>query len=94
MTSDRAKARRQRVQVIVALIVVALVPGIYAGLLTWANEDTTGRLNQVPAVIVNADRPATLDDGTTVALGDTLAKELAASTQTNNFSWTVADADD
>lgn len=94
MTSDRAKARRQRVQVIVALIIVALVPGIYAGLLTWANDDTTGRLNQVPALIVNADRPATLDDGTTVALGDTLAKELVSSTRKNNFSWTVAEADD
>lgn len=94
MTSERAKARRQRVQAIVALIIVALVPGLYAGVLTWANDDTTGRLNQVPAMIVNSDRPATLDDGTTLALDDTLTKELAASTQRNNFSWTVADADD
>lgn len=93
LTDEHSPARRQRVQVVVALIVVGLVPAIYAGLLTWANDDTIGRINQVPALIVNDDQPATLQDGTTLRLGDSLSDELLTSTKPSNFSWTVADTE-
>ncbi|QHC57653.1 YhgE/Pip domain-containing protein [Rathayibacter sp. VKM Ac-2760] len=81
-------------RLVVVFSAVALIPLIYAGLLTTANLDPTHRLDSVPAAIVNEDTGATAADGSALALGDALTEELTSSTSTSNFDWTPTDADE
>lgn len=74
------------------LVAVAFVPLIYAGTLTWANDDPLHNLDKVPAAIVNLDTPATVGDKT-LNLGQTLTDELTSSTAENNFDWRSMDQD-
>lgn len=81
---------------VVVLAALAAIPLIYSSALIGANQDPTGNLDAVPAVVVDADRPAvvTSSDGTTreVAFGDDLADELLGSDTASNFSWSSATA--
>lgn len=72
------------VQTIVVLIGIATVPLIYAGLLSWANIDPTGRLDTVPAAVVNEDAGSTDPE---LQLGADLTEELVDSTANNNLDW-------
>ncbi|BDV32373.1 YhgE/Pip domain-containing protein [Microbacterium terricola] len=83
------KSRRTRV----VLTGIALVPLIYAGVLTWANLDPTHNLDGVPAAVVDEDSP-TVVDGSRVDLGATLTDELTSSTSEDNFDWRRMSADD
>lgn len=78
----------------VVFAAIALIPLIYAGLLTSANFDPTHHLDTVPAAIVNEDAGATASDGSALALGNDLADELTANTSESNFAWTAVGADE
>ena len=85
------------IKTLVVLTGIALVPLIYAGALTWANEDPMHRLDQIPAAIVNLDQPVEQSgsgDSTTLTLGDDLTQELLDSDDAQNFDWSVMSADD
>ncbi|MDY0914405.1 YhgE/Pip domain-containing protein [Rathayibacter festucae] len=81
-------------RLVVVFSAIALIPLIYAGLLTSANLDPTHHLDTVPAAIVNEDTGATASDGSALALGDALTDELTSSTSASNFDWTRTDADE
>ncbi|MGF3054434.1 YhgE/Pip family protein [Microbacterium sp. YY-03] len=94
MSKKRPSARlisRLRTGVIIAAI--AAIPLIYAGALTWSNQDPTHNLDQIPAAVVNNDVPAKAGDST-IELGDEVTKELVDSTAKNNFDWVEYDAAD
>lgn len=92
------------IKTVVVLTGISLVPLIYAGALTWANEDPMDRLDQIPAAIVNLDAPAAQpsaagtsgqdQDATTLTLGEDLTQELLDSEESQNFDWTQMSADD
>ncbi len=92
MSSLIEKLKKSR-QTVVVIVAIALIPLIYAGLLTWANVDPSNNLDTIPAAVVNDDEPATTGD-TTVNLGESLTAELTSSTAGNNFDWRTMDADD
>ena len=81
---------------LVALIAIVLVPLIYGGLYTWANQSPQTRLDQLTGAVVNLDQPVTLThpDGTKqlVPLGRSLTGKLTTSTSPSNFHWVLADA--
>ena len=81
-------------RLVVVFSAIALIPLIYAGLLTSANLDPTHHLDTVPAAIVDEDTGATAADGSTLALGEALTDELTSSTSSSNFDWTLTDADE
>ncbi|WP_420121599.1 YhgE/Pip family protein [Nakamurella sp.] len=74
---------------ILGLLFVLLVPTVFAGLYLWSNEDPYGKRDQVPVAVVNLDQPAPVE-GTTVAAGDRLVRELAADPI---FAWNFVDQD-
>ena len=45
---------------LLALFALVLVPLVYGGLYTWANESPTTRVDQIAAAVVNLDEPVTL----------------------------------
>ena len=81
---------------LLALFAVVLVPLIYGGLYTWANESPATRLDQRQAAVVNLDQPVTLTrpDGTEqlVPMGRQVVGKLTGSTSTSNYSWVLTDA--
>lgn len=92
MSSVVEKLKKSR-KTVVVIVAIAVIPLIYAGLLTWANQDPAHNLDSVPAAVVNEDQPASTEDGT-VNLGESLTEELTSSTAGNNFDWRSMDADD
>ncbi|SMH43727.1 putative membrane protein [Rathayibacter oskolensis] len=85
---------RVQPRLVVVFAAIALIPLIYAGLLTSANLDPTHTLDTVPAAVVNEDTGATASDGSALALGDSVTDELLSSTSSSNFAWTTTDADE
>ncbi|MFT8331438.1 YhgE/Pip family protein [Bifidobacterium psychraerophilum] len=86
------------IMVIAVLIVLAVLPLIYAGLLTDANIDPVGRLDNVDAAIVNLDEGKTITTAgktTTSNLGDQVADTMTGnSSGTTNFNWHATTQDD
>ena len=74
---------------VLGLLFVLLVPTVFAGLYLWSNEDPYGKRDQVPVAVVNLDEPAPVE-GTTVAAGDRLVRELGADPI---FAWNFVDQD-
>lgn len=74
---------------VLGLLFVLLIPTVFAGLYLWSNEDPYGKRDQVPVAVVNLDQPAPVE-GTTVAAGDRLVRELAADPI---FDWNLVDQD-
>ena len=74
---------------VLGLLFVLLIPTVFAGLYLWSNEDPYGKRDQVPVAVVNLDQPAPVE-GTTVAAGDRLVRELAADPI---FAWNFVDQD-
>lgn len=93
-SAPRRLLRHVNPRLVVVFGAIALIPLIYAGLLTSSNLDPTHHLDTVPAVVVNEDAGATASDGSHLALGDDLTDELTSSTSESNFLWTSTDADD
>lgn len=91
MSSMIEKLKKSR-KTVVVIVAIAVIPLIYAGLLTWANQDPSHNLDKVPAAVVNEDEPATAGDKT-VNLGESLTEELTSSTGDNNFNWRSMEAD-
>jgi putative membrane protein len=93
-------ASRQTVDVllIATLIVLAILPLIYAGLLTDANIDPFDKLNNVDAAIVNLDEGKTVTangTSTTTNLGEQVTKTFTKKNSgTTNFNWHVTDNSD
>ena len=81
-----------RVQRIIILTALSLIPLIYAGLLVWSVKDPTGDLSTMGAAIVNEDSPTTDSDGERLALGQDLTDELLDSD--DSFTWATMDADE
>ncbi len=79
-----------------ALLAVLIVPLIYGGLYTWANESPLERVDQIAAAVVNLDKPVTLvgADGTEqlVPLGRQVVGGLTSSDSSSNFRWELTDA--
>ena len=80
----------------VAVLLVALVPTVFAGLLSWSLADPTARLDLVTAAVVNEDEGATVTaaDGTVTKLdlGGDLVARLTGDTDGDTFAWQAIDA--
>jgi len=87
--TDADKRRSRAVRI--AIGAIACIPLIYGGALVWANQDPTHRLDKVPAAVVDLDQPVT-HDGTTIDVGGSVAKELVADHQSDDFDWVETDA--
>ncbi|PPF13242.1 YhgE/Pip domain-containing protein [Rathayibacter sp. AY1A5] len=90
----RRALRAVNPRLVVVFAAIALIPLIYAGLLTSANLDPTHHLDTVPAAIVNEDTGATASDGSALALGDDLTEQLTTDTSGSDFAWTATGADE
>ncbi len=90
-----ARERRSVGRLAVALVLAALVPVTFAGLLTWSQRGPGGAAI-AHAAVVDADGGATVTagDGSTVtlALGKELAAGLVADTPGDAVTWEAADA--
>ncbi|WP_433203629.1 YhgE/Pip family protein [Dactylosporangium sp. CS-047395] len=75
---------------VAALVVLALIPLLYGALYLWAFWDPYGNMRHIPVAIVNADRPATAQDGSTLDAGKDLAAELQ---HRDVFGWQPATAE-
>ena len=89
-------AGRSRRRLAVALVLAALVPVTFAGLVAWSQSQ--GGAGSMPAAVVDLDEGATISlaDGTsqTLDLGDDLSKQLVADDVTGALRWTAVDASD
>ena len=87
-------AGRSRRRLVVALVLAALVPVTFAGLVAWSQSQGGG--GSVSAAVVDLDEGATVSvaDGTsrTLDLGGDLSRQLAAGDVTDAFRWTAVDA--
>lgn len=83
---------------LVALVAVVLVPLLYGGLYTWANQNPYDRADNLTGAVVNLDQPVTVTtaDGKkqVVPMGRTLTGKLTASTAGASFHWVLSDATD
>ena len=79
------------------LVGLLLVPLVYGGLYTWANESPQTRIDQVNAAVVNLDEPVTLKgaDGKDqiVPLGRQVVGKLTSSASSSNYRWELTDAE-
>ena len=60
---------------LLVVIVIALIPAIYAGLFLASMWDPYGNVDKLPVAIVNEDEPAEYGD-TTLTVGDQLVDNL------------------
>jgi RND superfamily putative drug exporter len=94
LATATAAGRRSRRRLAVALVLAALVPVTFAGLVVWSQ--TQGGTSTTPAAVVVLDEGATISraDGTTAALtlGTDLADQLVAGDVTDAFRWEAVDA--
>ncbi|MBK1788494.1 YhgE/Pip family protein [Prauserella cavernicola] len=73
-----------------AVAALVLVPLLYASLYLYANYDPYGRLDKLPAAIVNADSGAQDGEGQQRELGKQVSDELVSS---GSFQWHEVSAD-
>lgn len=59
-----------------AIAVMLFVPLLYGAMYVWAFWDPTTRMDELPVALVNADVPATTDDGTVINAGQEVVDEL------------------
>lgn len=75
----------------VAILALVLIPLLYGALYLWAFWDPTGRMDRLPVALVNADRPATMADGTPVHAGQDVVDTLV---EDGSLHWVTTDAAD
>ncbi|MDO8122388.1 YhgE/Pip domain-containing protein [Isoptericola sp. b490] len=94
LTSTGAELRRFRRGPLprVAILALVLIPLLYGALYLWAFWDPTGRMNHLPVALVNADRPATTADGSTLAAGDQVTDQLVTDGSLDWVTTSAADA--
>jgi RND superfamily putative drug exporter len=89
LAAASSQDRRSRRRLAVALVLAALVPVTFAGLVVWSQSQ--GGAPSKPAAVVVLDEGATVSraDGTTasLALGADLAAQLVAGDVTDAFRW-------
>lgn len=90
-TTDTATNTRRKRAARIAIGAIACIPLIYGGALVWANQDPTHRLDKVPAAVIDLDQPVT-HDGQTIDVGASVAHELVADHQSDDFDWVQTDA--
>ncbi|GAA2019358.1 YhgE/Pip domain-containing protein [Pseudokineococcus marinus] len=73
-----------------AVLALALVPVLYAGLYLWANHDPYERLDQVPAALVVEDEGASTG-GVLLSVGSQVARDLEVD---GELDWQRTDAQD
>ncbi|MFY1676514.1 YhgE/Pip family protein [Streptomyces sp. WMMC905] len=73
-----------------ALVALLVLPLLYGALYLWSFWDPYGRLDRIPAALVNEDR-GTVADGREVAAGDDIAERLLGG---DTFDWHEVDADE
>lgn len=74
-------------KLVVMVLAILIIPALYGGMLIWSNQDPVHRLDQVPAAVVNEDRPVAREDDDPLTLGSDLVDELLDNTDNNNFAW-------
>lgn len=74
-----------------AVVAMAIIPALYAGLYLYANHDPYAELSRVPAALVVLDDGAEGPDGTPLNAGDEVAAELVDAAA---FDWQEVDADE
>ena len=74
----------------IAIAFLAIVPLMYGLLYLWSNWDPYGKMDRVPAAVVNLDQPAQAL-GKTVTAGDQLVSELQSDPV---LDWHFTDAED
>lgn len=67
-----------------ALVALAVIPTIYAGLYLYANKDPYGAFPNLPAAVVSEDAGTTLETGERLRVGGTVADHLVDS---HSFDW-------
>ncbi|OIV35999.1 hypothetical protein BIV57_18665 [Mangrovactinospora gilvigrisea] len=72
-----------------ALIALALIPTLYGCVYLWSNWDPYGRVDEVPAALVNEDRPVAVN-GRTLDAGTRLRAELF---KRHDLKWSAVRAD-
>ena len=72
------------------LLALVMVPVLVAGGFLWGTWNSSDRLKQVQAAVVNLDDGVTLDDQF-IPLGRQLSADLVDSGKEQNFSWVLAD---
>ena len=73
-----------------AIVALILIPLLYGALYLWAFWDPTGRMDQLPVALVNADQPVAVD-GEELAAGSQVTEEL---TKSGDLGWQVTDEQD
>ncbi len=78
------------------LLGVLLVPVILGALIVWSLGDRAEKVEQVPAAVVNLDKPVTTKDGKTIYAGRLLAAGLTSPTdrQDAGLGWELTDKED
>ena len=74
---------------LLVVIVIALIPAIYAGLFLASMWDPYGNVDKLPVAIVNEDEPAEYGD-TTLTVGDQLVDNLK---ENDSLAFNFVDAD-
>jgi putative membrane protein len=93
LASTGAELRRFRRGTLpkVAILALVLIPLLYGALYLWAFWDPTGRMDRLPVALVNADRTATMSDGTPTHAGQDVVDTLLAD---GSLDWVTTDAAD
>ncbi|MGJ9712336.1 YhgE/Pip domain-containing protein [Actinotignum sp. GS-2025c] len=81
-----ARSWRERIRPAIIMFGLAIIPMIYALILTGAYDDPLGNLNEIPAAIVNEDRDTQLN-GSEVNLGASITTKLLETEERQNFQW-------
>ncbi|MDE1566478.1 MULTISPECIES: YhgE/Pip domain-containing protein [Actinomycetaceae] len=81
-----SRSWRERIRPAIIMFGLAIIPMIYALILTGAYDDPLGNLSEIPAAIVNEDRGTQLD-GSEVNLGATITTKLLETEERQNFQW-------
>ena len=72
------------------LLALVMIPVLVAGGFLWGTWNSSDRLKQVQAAVVNLDEGVTLDDQF-IPLGRQLSADLVDSSKDQNFTWVLAD---
>ena len=75
----------------IAMVAIISIPLIYGALFPLAFYDPYGNIDKVPVAVVNEDRGATLDDGSSLDVGDELVQSLKDSDE--GMKWEYVDAE-
>ena len=82
MIKNELKSLLKNNFLLLVLIVILLIPSIYAGLFLSSMWDPYGNLDKLPVAVVNKDQPVDYE-GKRLAIGETLAESLSENDSMN-----------